>query len=311
MVEPQASFLAQTWQDGQLIDSVSVYDRALQYGDGFFTTVLVADQYLLNWSGHWRRLSLSANRLQFQPLDESLLLGQIQHALMQFDLKCHALKPTTKVVKILVSRGEAGRGYPIPEQAQVQTYIQISSSPVSVMVDQNSDSKKSRLRMPEPSLLHLSFCQSQAAIQAQIAGVKHLNRLDSVLARTEVIQKGHEEGLMLNAFDYVISGTQSNVFMIKDQDLITPRLNLSGVEGTTRYQLSQMAMDFGLNWQESDLHVEELLQADELFLSNAVRGIMPIKQLEMTEFSVCSTLEIHKGWSQWQANNALLLKDKE
>lgn len=296
-----------TYLNKQRVDSISVLDRSCQYGDGFFTTLLITHQSVLNWSAHWRRLTMSANRLHFAALNQTTLLQHIAHAVQAFeqDEKKHDghLNHPTYVVKVLISRGESGRGYAIPSQANTLIFIQISQAPFRVDVTQEC------LNFPPPMALQLDVCQTQISIQTQLAGIKHLNRLDSVLAQTEVRQKQQQEGIMLNALDQVICGTQSNLFMIKAQTLVTPKLELSGVEGTTRYQLSQLAAILGLKWQEADLTLTQLQQADELFLSNAVRGIMPIKQLEETTFATEQSDSLHHAWNRWQSENRLCLKD--
>ena len=290
-----------TWINGSLSDAVSVSDRGLQYGDGFFTSILMVDGALCNWSAHWRRISLSLSRLQFPALDEALLLQQISSALLA---ESDELVKGSKVLKVLITRGSAGRGYQIPAEMDANIIFQLSNSPV-----QFSSIFKSELEPDlEPEALNISLCQTQASIQVQLAGIKHLNRLENVLARTEVVNRGQQEGLMLNAFQHVISGTQSNLFMIQGDQLITPKLGQSGVEGTTRYQLSLMAASLGFVWDEADITLSELQQADELFLANAVRGIMPIAQLEGQPFSTEKTLQIHQAWTEWQQQNTLSLK---
>ena len=293
-----------TYANGQPIETISTHDRALHYGDGFFTTLLVVDHWVLNWSAHWRRLNISAERLQFSRLDESQLLQQITQAVVQFDPD----GGLTKVVKLLVSRGVSGRGYAIPENATPLVLVQVSRAPVEVEITSQTTKHLPVLNFSPPMLLQLGVCKTQATVQSQLAGIKHLNRLDSVLAQTEVRQQQHQEGIMLNAFGHVVGGTQSNVFMVKGQTLITPKLHLSGVEGTTRYQLSRLADAFGFVWQEAELSLEALLLADELFLSNAVRGIMPIQQVENQRFSTEQGLVLHQKWNQWQAEHAHLLE---
>ncbi len=302
-----------TYINGKAIESIPIQDRALHYGDGFFTTILVADRFILNWSAHCRRLKQSAVRLQFLALDESQLLQQIEQALTQFKDQIKSKQHTTYIVKVLVSRGVSGRGYAISETFHPVTLVQVSLAPFTVMVGiervAQNEPQTLKLNFPPPMALQIECCQTQASIQAQLAGVKHLNRLDSVLARTEVAKKQHQEGLMLNALGDVISGTQSNVFLLKDRTLITPVLDLSGVEGTTRYQLSQLAQAKGFDWQERRVTLNELHHADELFLSNAVRGIMPIQQLEHTSYATTETLKIHQAWCQKQAQLAYALFD--
>ena len=304
-----------TYVNGKAIESISVQDRALHYGDGFFTTILVAGRFILNWSAHYRRLKQSAMRLQFLVLDESQLLQQIAQALTKFKAQTKSEHHATYVVKILFSRGVSGRGYAILDSFYPVMLVQVSLAPLTVEMSTesvvSSEPQALKLNFPPPVALQIECCQTQASIQAQLAGLKHLNRLDSVLARTEVAQKQHQEGLMLNALGDVIGGTQSNLFLLKDRTLITPILDLSGVEGTTRYQLSQMVQALGFDWQERRVTLNELYQADELFLSNAVRGIMPIRQLDQTPYATTETLNIHQSWCQQQVKLAYTLFDHQ
>ncbi len=301
MTRSNCSSTSVTYLNGHVIKSVAVQDRALHYGDGFFTTILLADEWILNWAAHWRRLKKSALRLRFNTLDESQFLQQIAQAVTQFNLHNGRESSRTRVVKVMVSRGTSGRGYAIPESFELVILIQVSIVPFRVEITP-------KLNFPPPPVpQHIECCQTHASIQMQLAGVKHFNRLDSVLARTEVEKKGHQEGIMLNALGQVISGTQSNLFLLKGNVLITPLLDLSGVEGTTRYQLSKHIHELGLRWQARHVTLKELHQADELFLSNAIRGIMPIKQFHKTVYSSTQTLTIHQWWNEKQSQLAVRL----
>ncbi len=294
--------------NGSLIDSVSVSDRGLQYGDGFFTTMLVTGDQLLNWQGHWRRVQQAAERLQFPALDEQELFTQVKQAIAVFNYTKSTIA-SNKVVKIILTRGAGGIGYQMPDTPQISTILQVTLAPIQI-------EREAGTNLPlfsQPLGIDLGLCETLCSIQPQLAGLKHLNRLENVLARSEIVKKGFVEGLMLNAYQQVISGTQSNLFLIKDHHLITPLLKDSGVEGTTRYQLSQLAASVGLTWQESTLVLEDLKQAEELFLANAVRGIMPVNNFDQRTYPNIKTLEIHQAWSNWQRENvvSLSLETKE
>ncbi len=288
--------------NGSLIDAVSVRDRGLQYGDGFFTTMLVTGDQLLNWPGHWRRLLQAGSRLQFPSIDEQELFTQVKQAIAVFNYTKSSVE-SNKIVKIIFTRGVGGIGYQMPEIPQISTILQVTLAPIQI-------EREPATHLPifaQPQVIELGLCETLCGIQPQLAGLKHLNRLENVLARSEIARKGLAEGLMLNAYQQVIGGTQSNLFLIKDNNLITPLLTDSGVEGTTRYQLSQLAASLGFVWQESTLGLTDLMQADELFLTNAVRGIMPVKLFNQRAYTNIKTLEIHQAWSNWQRENALSL----
>lgn len=288
--------------NGSLIDSVSVRDRGLQYGDGFFTTMLVTGDQLLNWPGHWRRVQHAAHRLQFPAIDEQALFTQVKQAVAVFNYTKSTIE-SNKVVKIIFTRGIGGIGYQMPEMPQISTILQVMPAPIHI-------EREPQTHLPifsQPQAIELGVCKTLSGIQPQLAGLKHLNRLENVLARSEITAKSLAEGVMLNAYQQVIGGTQSNLFLIKGNNLITPLLTDSGVEGTTRYQLSHLAEGLDLIWQESTLVLADLLQADELFLANAVRGIMPVNLFHHRTYTNIKTFEIHQAWSKWQRENAVSL----
>ena len=288
--------------NGSLIDSVSVRDRGLQYGDGFFTTMLVTGDQLLNWPGHWRRVQQSASRLQFPEIDEQDLFTQIKQAIAVFNYTKSTVN-SNKVVKIIFTRGVGGIGYQMPDRPQINTILHVTPAPIEI--EREPDTHLPIFMQPTP--IDLGLCETLCGIQPQLAGLKHLNRLENVLARSEIAHKGLSEGLMLNAYQHIICGTQSNLFLIKGNSLITSLLTDSGVEGTTRYQLSQLAEGLGLIWQEFTLVLADLMQADELFLANSVRGIMPVNRFNQRKYTTIKTLEIHQAWANWQRENAMSL----
>lgn len=291
-----------TWVDGQPQEQIEIADRALQYGDGFFTTMLVGGNRLFNWPAHWRRLQSSTERLGFAALDETSLLALLSPVLQ----KAVELRQTQPfcVVKIIVSRGIGGIGYQPPADAVGRVIIQLLPHPVF--------RTENELMAPLPPI-DAMLCETQASIQPQLAGLKHLNRLENVLARAELAASTTQffgEGVMLNADEEVISGTQSNLFVIQEQTLLTPPLTRCGVEGTTRYQLQLLAERLGLVWQEQLLTIQNLQGAQALFFSNAVRGIMPVQHLfhngvNVATYEVEAVVQIQQAWSDWQNGNAL------
>lgn len=169
---------------------VSVFDRGVQYGDGFFTTAKVVNGVLLNWTAHKARLQMSCQRLGFPEMD----VEKLEHSLQQ---QFADYAQTDAVCKILVTRGEGGRGYLPPETPNIQVFS---------------------LLMPLPAFaeqaIHAQLSSVILEVSPMLAGVKHLNRLTNVLAR-QTMNAGFAEALMLNAFGQVQCATQSNLFVIK------------------------------------------------------------------------------------------------
>jgi 4-amino-4-deoxychorismate lyase len=119
-----------------------------------------------------------------------------------------------------------------------------------------------------------------------MAGLKHFNRLENVLARNEWIDNSIAEGLMLDDHGNVIEGTMSNVFAAKDGELHTPQLNRAGVSGVMRAHVINLAKQQNLIVHEHDISLSTLRQMDEVFLTNSLIGIWPVKKIQATDFTV-------------------------
>ncbi|WP_158660969.1 aminodeoxychorismate lyase [Thiomicrorhabdus sp. Milos-T2] len=282
-----------TWVNGESVKSLSIHDRGLQYGDGFFTTILVRNQQLLNWPAHWRRIEKSSQALFLPTLDKSLLQSWIRSALSEY---FQANSQSDCVLKLMVTRGTGGMGYQMPEEIHPNCIFLIKPAPNFI--------QQEFLATNEPIESMVSINQASSSSQPGLVGLKSLNRLENVLARTEVTQHGFDEGIMLNCLNNAVCGTQSNLFIIKAKSVFTPKLDVSGVEGTTRYQLLFLLETLGYDVQQVDLKIEDILQADELFFSNAVRGIQPVKRLLESQFELQQTQKIHQAWLNWQQQNA-------
>jgi 4-amino-4-deoxychorismate lyase len=124
------------------------------------------------------------------------------------------------------------------------------------------------------------------AAQPILAGIKHLNRLEQVLARAEWDTPAVAEGLMLDQRGRVISGTQSNLFMIKGNQLLTPRLSEAGIAGVIRGLVLESAQRFSLQPQLTELSVDDLKQADALFMTNSIMGFCPVARFEQTVYQL-------------------------
>lgn len=129
------------------------------------------------------------------------------------------------------------------------------------------------------------YCETTISENSKLAGVKHLNRLEQILARNEWDTDEFQEGLMLTAQGNVVDGTMSNIFAVKDNMLFTPGLSLSGVAGVMRKTIIDIAKNCGLSVFEKDFTKSELELADEIFLSNSLFGIWPVRIIAKTRFT--------------------------
>ena len=227
------------------VEAVPPDDRGLAYGDGLFETMRVHGGDVPWWPAHWARLARGAAHLGFVLPDEARVRDEA-NALLD--------GAADGVLKLLVTRGAGARGYAPPTDG-VPTWI------------------LSRHAVPAPATrgLHLHRCGTRLAHQPALAGLKHCNRLEQVLARAEVAAAGADEGLMLDVAGHVAGATSANLFVLREGAWRTPRVDQCGVAGVCRAQLIP-----ALDAREEDLAWEDVVSADALVLCNAVRGILAV-----------------------------------
>jgi 4-amino-4-deoxychorismate lyase len=119
------------------------------------------------------------------------------------------------------------------------------------------------------------LCQTRLPHSPRLAGLKHLSRLEQVLASAEL--PAHcQEGLMLDVSGRLIEGTTSNLFLVLDDQLLTPRLDNCGVAGVVRRQILEYCAQWGIAAAERPLTLEQLYRAGEVFLTSSLSGIRPV-----------------------------------
>ncbi|MBV1951413.1 MAG: aminodeoxychorismate lyase [Cycloclasticus sp.] len=264
--------------NGQTEGVISPFDRGLHYGDGLFETFLVQSGCLLFPNEHFSRLGKGCEKLGFPRPDETLIVDEINQTIGS---------ASNGVVKLLLSRGEGNRGFMPPEKPTVTRIISFSPSHSILQATLKCCS--------------LILCHTRLARQSVLAGIKHLNQLERVMARAELKDQS-AEGLMLDTDGLVIEGTMSNLFIVKDKTLITPPLNNCGVHGTIREYLRQAAKRDNIEFKECELSLADVKRADEVFMTNSV---MPLRSIDRLMISG-TTYNMQKGpISEW-ALNAIL-----
>lgn len=247
--------------NGVLDAAISPLDRGFTYGDGVFETCRYLRGAIPLWSYHRERLLHSAERLQI-PVDESLLMQYLDSLLAQIA----PLGIQDAVVKIILTRGVGGRGYRLPDCVK-PTYC-VGIFPCSqLQTDQCCEGVTVRV------------CNLRLAQSPALAGMKHLNRLEHILARAEW-QDEFAEGLLLDAQGRVVEATVSNLFAVKNNQFYTPDLSAAGVAGIMRRAIiEKLVPELGMVCHIVDMELDFLQAADEIFLCNSVYGIWPVNQL--------------------------------
>lgn len=242
--------------NGSEATAVSVFDRGLQYGDGLFETVPVSESEAIAWPRHYRRLAAGCRRLGIPFDDEAALAADIKNLCRQ----------RRGVLKITITRGVGGRGYKPPEPCRPTRICALYPWP---------DYPQNRLREG----VTVRVCETRLSHNPRLAGIKHLNRLEQVLARAEWSDDGIAEGLMLDPDDYVIEGTMSNFFAVRGGGLITADLSRCGVAGIMRDMIVECAESLAIPVAVGSLSMGEILAAEAAFVCNSVIGVWPVRTL--------------------------------
>jgi 4-amino-4-deoxychorismate lyase len=236
---------------------LDTFDRGLQYGDGVFRTLRMECGQPCWWDEQLAKLAGDAS---------GLALACPEASVWQADLAKLAGRLSGGVLKLLLTRGSGARGYRYHETA-VPTRI--------LIYDANSP-----LSDAWPSAgLNVRICDLRLGAQPRLAGIKHLNRLENVLARAEWNDPDIHEGLLCDEAGHVVSGVMSNVLLWQAGRLRTPRLDRCGVAGVTRARLLHRAIAAGLPVEEGELGLEDVLSADEVMLCNSLIGLRRIARL--------------------------------
>ncbi len=226
-------------------------DRGFQYGDGLFETARLEHGVVRFLDAHLERLRTGCVRLGIVPPDEATLRAEI--ASVTENLR-------SAVVKVIVSRGVGARGYR-PSGDFVATRVVASYVAPEIEPDR---------------ALQVRWCETRLGRNERLAGIKHLNRLEQVLAQAEWCDRSIDEGLMLDTEGELVCATSANVFIVREGTLLTPDLRYCGVRGVMRAQVLLAAKKLGIASREEPLWPHDVDVADEVFLTNAVRGIRAV-----------------------------------
>lgn len=254
-----------TWFNGQLANQLDLSDRGLSYGDGLFETVQIRHGRALLLEQHWARLQSGLARLKFPA--SSL-------ALLQQDVAALTL-PDSGVLKLTLTRGPGGRGYRLPDVAQVSRIVALGPLPEFS-------------GQPAEQGVRVRLCDARLGLNPLLAGIKHLNRLEQVLARAEWQDAAIAEGLVCDLEGYLAEGTMSNLFWVIEGVLYTPQLDRCGVAGIVRDRLIKIARQADITVVEGRYPPAILDQANEVFVCNSLIDIWPVNQLEQQSLEIGS-----------------------
>jgi 4-amino-4-deoxychorismate lyase len=239
-------------------NSIDVHDRGLQYGDGVFRTLRIEMGHPRHWHRHYHKLKQDCAALDIACPDAELLAGELRQL---------AAGRPDGIAKIIITRGNSERGFAPPSTTAATRILTISPLPAF--------SEANRLQG-----VKVRVCDLRLSHQPRLAGIKHLNRLENVLAAMEWNEPEIAEGLLLDQQGNVVEGTRSNLFLVSGGELYTPDLSRCGVAGVQRDRVLDWASANGVACRVGQLGLSDVLAADEVFLVNSVIGLWPVRQLQ-------------------------------
>jgi 4-amino-4-deoxychorismate lyase len=235
--------------------AISVDDRGLQYGDGLFETMAAVNGRVRNFDRHMERLAVGCRRLGMPPPPVEQLAVECERALAGLGAGS---------VKIMLTRGPGPRSYRPPAEPSV-TRVVVSSAP--------------RPRTDPDGGIVVRLCETPLGLNPRLAGLKHLNRLEQVLASAEWNDPAIAEGLMSSVDGRLVCATAANVFVVRAGRLVTPDIRDCGVAGVMRGIVLAAAEALGIPVDVTDLTAGQLLETEEVFLTNAITGIRPVGEV--------------------------------
>jgi 4-amino-4-deoxychorismate lyase len=262
--------------NGQQAEHISIRDRGFQYGDGCFETVRILSNKPILWSAHLKRLELACKTLRLS-VNFDLLQSEMSQLLQ-------GNKAADVILKITLTRGEGGRGYTPAKLADSTRILQL----IDYVAPATNNGAK------------VVVCQHRLSSNSLLAGIKHLNRLDQVLASAQI--PAHcDEGLCMDEGGTVIEGCRSNLLLAIDNELVTPDLSKSGVQGVMLNHLIDEFGKQGIRVFRKSISLCELKTAGAILLCNSVFGVWPIAEIQNEDWRVdrkeerfsAAALEIH------------------
>jgi 4-amino-4-deoxychorismate lyase len=247
-----------SWVNGRHGARLDIRDRGLQYGDGVFETLRIRAGRVRLLEYHLERLASGCRRLRIAEPSSRALRREIAAA---------AMRRREGVLKLIVTRGPGPRGYPATGRERTTRILTLHPLPHGLT---SGGSAPARLRL----------CATRLGLNPQLAGLKTLNRLESVVARAEWNDARIWEGLLQDLDENIVCGTMSNLFLRRGPNLMTPLLDRCGVAGVMRRWVLETAGDLKLRATERRVRWQDLRDAEEVFMSNAVIGVRPVAAIE-------------------------------
>ena len=250
---------------------ISSSDRAFNYGDGVFTTLLVSEHQVELLPYHISRLEHDAAAIKLN-IDIRALEAAIAEQVKTIKSGSGDNASPKYVLKVHVSGGQAGRGYARSEDSEALVRFSQHPYPVHYYSLANEGAT-------------VICAQTRLAIQPLLAGVKHMNRLEQVLVKHEVDDAGVHDAIVCDTQDNIIEASAGNVFFYLNEQWYTPSLKGSGVNGVVRQCLIDSLLNDNCSLHVGEYDLSYLRKASAVVITNALMGVMPVQKIQMPDFS--------------------------
>lgn len=250
--------------NGKQSQEVTLSDRGFNFGDGHFTTVKVIAGEALLLPLHIARLkhACAILAIDFEHWDELEATIEYQASLKQ-----------QGILKATITRGAGGNGYGVAGCSPANWYLQFRPIP-------------SHYQEWREAGVELTICAYQQTVTPHFAGLKTLNRLDQVLIKQELDKRNANDGLVCSTDGFVIETSMANVFWVKNNVVFTPSIHRSGVDGVMRTHIIELLKGINIRVKEADYSINEVLTAQEVFITNAAMELVPVYRIAASDIAV-------------------------
>lgn len=249
--------------NGKMVSGIAPTNRGFAYGDGIFRTMRLLNGELQDWPLHYQTLVADCSKIQIVCPSAELLMQEFKHLMATAE----GDELASGVVKMIITRGDGARGYAPPAICEPTRVLIHSALPVYPAEIYSTG-------------VALYTCQTRLASQPLLAGIKHLNRLENVLARAELKDPRFFDGILRDYDDHVIEAVSGNLFISKDGLVMTPALDRCGVAGVMRQKILDWYKTQGNTVVSTNLFMENLLTADAVVIANSVYGVLQVTQID-------------------------------
>jgi 4-amino-4-deoxychorismate lyase len=259
--------MAQVWVNHIENGTISPFDRGVSYGDGVFASMRTASTDMaagiLFVDSHLARLQQSCQRLGIEWHPSYSLIEQLDQLARQYPQHC---------IKLLLTRGVGGRGYQAPLDVKVTEVVSVHAIPAHYYDWQQSG-------------ISLASSAIPLARQPLLAGMKHLNRLEQVLIKSQPLPHTHQDWLVFDCDGNVIESSIANIFIVNNNQVFTPALTHCGVSGVMREMLIDALLCDGIAVMATQLTLDDIKVAEHIFITNSLFGLIDVTAIDDFQFS--------------------------